>query len=170
MTRVVPQTSAAQTPQSRARGSVLPVVLILQGTLLLLALGATQSSLLELTMGGNELYRLRALTAANSAVAAGLAVLATAAAAAVPAARAGVVIAGMPGDDYDFTVRDGGDDARLLQLSGGTRVGHHYTIAATGRSLRGAEAHVDFGVRIVRDAAGTLLAVEREYWLRRDID
>ncbi len=151
-------------------GSVLPVVLILLGALLLVALGATQSSLLELTMGGNELYRLRAFTAAEAAIADAQAALAAAPPDSLPAARSAVAIAGMPGDDYDFSLRDGGDDARLLQLSAGARRGRHYTIAATGRSLRGAQVRIDYGVRVVRDAAGALQAVEREFWLRRDID
>jgi hypothetical protein len=88
----------------------------------------------------------------------------------MPAARSAVSIAGMPGDDYDFSLRDGGDDMRLQQLSAGARRGRHFTIAATGRSLRGAQVRIDCGVRVVRDAAGALLAVEREFWLRRDID
>jgi hypothetical protein len=41
---------------------------------------------------------------------------------------------------------------------------------ASGRSLRGAQVRIEYGVRIVRDPAGSLLAVEREFWLRRDID
>lgn len=152
------------------RGSVLPVVLILLGALLLVALGATQSSLLELTMSGNELYRLRALTAAESAIADAQAALAAAAPDTLPAARSGVAVPATAGDNYDFSLRDGGDDARLQQLSAGARRGRHVTIAATGRSLRGAQVKIECGVRVVRDAAGTLLAVEREFWLRRDVD
>lgn len=156
--------------QSRTRGTVLPVVLILLGALMLMALGATHSSVLELTMGGNELYRLRAFAAAEAGVAEALAALAASAPATTPPARSAVPVGGMPGDDYDFILRDDGDDARLLAVSGGARHGRFYTVAATGRSLRGAQVRLECGVRVVRDAAGALLAVERSYWLRRDID
>ena len=154
----------------RARGTVLPVVLILLGALLLMALGATQSSVLELTMGGNELYRLRAFAAAEAGIAEAQAALASAAPAVTPPPRSAVAVAGMSGDDYDFSLRDAGDDARLLALSGGARNGRLYTVVATGRSLRGAQVRLECGVRVVRDAAGALLNVERSYWLRRDID
>ena len=76
----------------------------------------------------------------------------------------------MPGDEFDLALRDAGDDARLAALSGGTRSGRHFTAAATGRSLRGAQVQLASGLRVVRDAPGQVLAVEREYWLRDNVD
>lgn len=156
--------------RDEVRGNVLPTVLILLGGLALLALGATQSSLLELAMSGNELYRLRAAAAAETALAEAQAALAAAAPGVMPAARVQVPLAGQPGDEFDVALRDAGDDPRLAALSGGARSGRHYAATATGRSRRGAQARLEIGVRVVRDAGGTVLAVEREFWLRKDID
>lgn len=145
-------------------------MLVLLGALTLLTLGATQSSLLELMMSSNEFYRLRAFAAAEAGVAAALVNLSSTAPARLPDAHTRIAIPGMSGDSYDFTVRDGGDDARFFELSGGQRRARHITIAATGRSLRGAQARVERGVRLVQDATGNVLAIETEFWLRNDVD
>ena len=145
-------------------------MLLLLGALTLLALGATQSSLLEVMMSSNEFYRLRAFAAAETGIAAAEAELASTAARRLPEARTRVPIPGMTGDSYDFTVRDGGEDTRFAELSGGQRRARHITIAATGRSLRSAQARVERGVRVVQDASGTVLTIETEFWLRNDAD
>lgn len=167
MTRRGPSCAA---PSARPRGSVLPMVLILLGALLMLALGATQSSLLELSMSGNELYRLRAFAAAEAALVQAQAALALAPPDTLPAAAEDNPLPGMAGDRYGFALRDGGEDARLAELSNGARRGRHITVTATGYSLRGAQVRLECGLRVVRDTTGALLAIEREYWLRRDID
>lgn len=145
-------------------------MLVLLGALTLLALGATQSSLLELMMSSNELYRLRAFAAAEAGIAAAQAELASSTLARLPDARTRIAIPGMSGDNYDFTVRHGGEDARLFELSGGQRRARHVTITATGRSLRSAQARVERGVRVVQDATDTVLTIETEFWLRNDVD
>lgn len=153
-----------------AHGTVLPVMLILLGALMLLALGATQSSLLELTMSGHEMHRLRAFAAAETALAEAQAALAAAAPDTLPAGTGDMAAPGNAGDSHGYTLRDGGEDARLAELSAGARRGRHVTIAATGRSLRGTQVQLEYGVRVVRDPAGALLGIEPEFWLRRDID
>lgn len=157
-------------PRAGTRGHVLPVMLILLGALMLLSLGATQSSLLELTMSSNELFRLRAFAAAEAAVAEAQAALAAAVPGVTPPPQWHVAMPESSGDNFDVSVRDAGEDPRLAELSADARRGRHYTISATGRSARGAQAQIECGVRLVRDAAGTLLALEQEFWLRRDID
>lgn len=163
-------TSTSIDKRERVRGNILPAMLVLLGALTLLALGTTQSSLLELMMSSNELYRLRAFAAAEAGIAAAQAALASTAAARLPDARTRIPIPGMSDDNYDFTVRDGGEDARFFELSDGQRRARHFTIAATGRSLRSAQARVERGVRAIQDASGTLLSIESEFWLRKDVD
>jgi hypothetical protein len=152
------------------RGATLLVTLVLLGALLALAVSGTQSAAEELAMAGNERWRLQAMAAAERGLALAEAALVAAPIDGTPAPVTGGHDAASPGDTYDYRLRDLGADARLLETSGGARRGRLYVIAATGHSRRGATVSVESGVRVVRTAGGALLALERDYWIREDVE
>lgn len=156
--------------RSRTRGATLLVTLLLLGILALLGLSALRSAALDLAMSGNEQYRARALQAAEAGLAAGSVALRSTTAGAAPPPLTAQPMPGMDGDSWDCTVRFIADDPATAAASGGTRTGQHYTLEAAGHSLRGASVALAAGVRVVRDAAGTTLAIEPVYWQRRDVE
>lgn len=146
------------------------IALVLLGALLLLAVSGAQSSAEELAMAGNERWRLQALAMAERGLALAEAALATTPMDGTPAPVTGGHDDSWPADTYDYRLRDLGADARLLETSGGARRGRLYAIVAVGHSGRGAAVGLESGVRVVRSASGALLALERDYWFRQDIE
>lgn len=160
----------AMRPRERAHGATLVVALLLLGILALLGVSALHSAAVDLAMSGNEQFRSRALQAAEAGAELASVALRTTPPGAAPAALVAQAVPGMPGDAFGSTVRFIGDDPATAAASGGARTGQHYTIASSGRSLRGASVMLETGVLVVRDAGGTALAVERRYWKRRDVE
>ena len=156
--------------RDRTRGATLLVTLLLLGILALLGVSALRSAALDLAMSGNEQYRARALQAAEAGLAAGIVALRTTPAGAAPPPLLAQPMPGMLGDTWDCALRFAGDDPATFAASGGTRTGQHYTLEAGDRSLRGAGVTLAAGVRVVRDTAGTTLAIEPVYWQRRDVE
>ena len=154
----------------RQRGAALLVALLLLGALLWLTTSGAQSAALELVMSGNEGWRLQALAAAERALALAEAALVSVPEDGTPAPITGARDAGLPGESYDYQVRDLGADARVAERSAGRQRARLYAVLATGHAPRHSQVTIESGVRLVRDAGGALLAVERDYWLRRDID
>ena len=153
-----------------ARGAALLVTLLLLGILALLSVSALQSAAVDLAMSGNEQFRSRALQAAEAGIETAVLQLRTTAPGAAPAALAAEPMPGLPADSWSSTVRYVADDAETAAASAGSRSGQHYTIASTGVAPRDATVALEAGVLVLRDATGTVLAVERRYWKRRDVD
>jgi Tfp pilus assembly protein PilX len=153
-----------------ARGAALLMTLLLLGILALLGTSAMQSAALDLAMSGNEQFRSRALQAAEAGIETALVQLRATAPGAVPAALNAQPMPGLPGDSWSSAVRYVVDDPDTAAASNGTRSGQHYTIASSGSAPRGAAVALEAGVLVVRDAGGAVLAVERRYWKRRDVD
>jgi type IV pilus assembly protein PilX len=160
---------ATQRPES-ARGATLVVALLLLGIMALLGVSALRSAAIDLAMSGNEQFRSRALQAAEAGVELASVALRAAPPGAAPAPLAAQAMPGTPGDSFDHAVRFVGDDPATVAASGGARTGQHYTIAASGRSLRGASVSIETGVVVIRDAGGVTLGIERRYWKRRDVE
>jgi len=154
----------------RQCGAALLVALLLLAGLLWLTTSGAQSAALELAMSGNESWRLQALAAAERALALAEAALVAGPEGGTPAPVAGASEAELPGESYDYQVRDLGADARVVERSAGRQRARLYTLVATGHAARRSQVTIESGIRLVRDAGGALLAVERDYWVRRDID
>jgi hypothetical protein len=58
----------------------------------------------------------------------------------------------------------------VAALSSGTRVGTHYTVAATGTSIRNASADIEAGLLLLHDPAGNFVAMELRHWRCLDVD
>ena len=152
------------------RGAALLVTLLLLGILALLSVSALQSVALDLAMSGNEQFRSRALQAAEAGIETAILQLRATAPAGVPAALGAQPMPGLPVDGWSSTVRYVGDDPEIAAASAGSRSGQQYAIASTGLAPRGASVALEAGVLVARDASGAVLAVERRYWKRRDVD
>ena len=154
----------------RQRGAALLVTLLLLGILALLSASALQSAALDLTMSGNEQFRSRALQAAEAGIESAIVQLRATPPGGVPATISAQPMPGLPADGRSSTVRYIGDDPQIAAASGGSRSAQQYTVASTGMAPRGATVTLEAGLLVVRDATGTVLAVERRYWRRRDVD
>ena len=157
-------------PRDATRGAALLVTLLLLGILALLSVSALQSAAVDLAMSGNEQFRSRALQAAEAGIETAVLQLRATAPGAVPAALAAEPMPGLPADGWSSTVRYVAEDAETAAASAGSRRGQHYTIASTGVAPRDATVALEAGVLVLRDATGAVLAVERRYWKRRDVD
>jgi Tfp pilus assembly protein PilX len=152
------------------QGVALVITLLLLGLLALLGTSAMQSATLDLAMSGNEHFRTRALQGAEAGIETALRELRDTPPGAAPAPRAAQPMPGSPGDGWSSTVRYIADDPPTAAASRGSRSGQHYTITSTGTAPRDARVALEAGVLVVRDAAGAVLAIERRYWKRSDVD
>jgi type IV pilus assembly protein PilX len=152
------------------RGIALLMSLLFLSLLASLAILAMQATATEWRMAGNDLYRNRALAAAEAGVALGTNALLRAAVAALPANIAVTAVPGLPSDSYRVDFAMLGIDLGVERASGGALTGTHYTVHSWGASLRGANADVEAGILIVRDAGGVVLRAERSYWRRMDLE
>jgi Tfp pilus assembly protein PilX len=152
------------------RGVALLMSLLFLSLLASLAILAMQATAIEWRMVGNDLYRTRALAAAEAGVALGINALLRAPGPAVPANIATTAVPGLAGDDYRVEFTTAGIDAGVQRDSGGTLTGTHYAVHSRGTSTRGASAEVDVGLLIVRDGSGTVISAERGYWRRTDLE
>jgi Tfp pilus assembly protein PilX len=152
------------------RGVALLMSLLFLSLLASLAILAMQATAIEWRMAGNDLYRTRALAAAEVGVALGINALLRATGPAVPATIATTPVPGLAGDDYRVEFTTAGVDMAVQRASGGALTGTQYAIHSWGSSVRGASAEVEAGVLIVRVAGGSVTTAERSYWRRMDVE
>lgn len=153
----------------RERGAILVIALALLGLLAALSVLAMQTTALDLQLAGSERARLRSFAAAEFCLGTLADALLQLPPGALPADIDTAAVPGFPDDRMQCRLRDIGADAVLAQ-SGAGLTGRHYTLLASGNSVRGAVAYLEEGLLVVRDAGGAVTRVERSYWRRLNAD